>query len=688
MLFLTCMKKRTENIIDIVPLTKIPLSRNQSFSYLSEKRLAEGTLVSIPLFRRKVEGIVVGSRPDFPRLGNIELKKINAVIEENFLDEKQLALAKFISDYYFSPLGIALKNFVPKRVKSRKQEPESKKQYQPKNIELNREQKHAVAEISKTGTSKKISREFLLYGPSGSGKTEVYIHTIAKLIRRGGQNSKLQFLVLLPELTLTPQAVERYSEYFDPEEITVLHSKIPKGQFYSAWQKIKSGKAKIIIGSRLAVFAPFKKLGLIIIDEEQDMSFKQWDMNPRYDARTVAEKLTQLHHCQIVFGSATPSLTSYFRAINKKIALLKLPSLNLKAASADKNLPAVIELVDMKKERWANRSSGKQGNYSSISKKLEAEIAYALKNSLQAILFVNRQGMSNFSVCADCKTALKCPRCDRALIYDAKGHYRCLHCAYQTSIMPKCPKCGGLAFRNIGLGTQKIEREIENLFPRAKVARADSQSMKDSGAQEKIYADFSQGKTDILIGTQMISKGWDLPRVALVGIIDADSLLTLPDFFASEKAYQTIIQLAGRVNRPGAKFPGRVIVQTFRPEQKFFKLIAEKNFDQIFNHEITERKTLNLPPFSKIIKLIFQEYDLKKVDSEIARVYLLLKNCSEKYVRLTEPQNSFVPKIRGRFRKQIIIKILNGKELPQSIKKLLTALPSGWIIDVDPVSVT
>jgi len=667
------MKESAKNIIDIIPLTRIPLSRGQSFSYLHSEKLTPGTLVSIPLFRRKVQGVVAGNRPDFERLGNIELKKVDEVVEENFLDKKQIELAQFISDYYFSPLGIVLKSFVPKLVKQRKIKLPTPEEISRPNITLTKEQQSAVSKITKKINWKlEIGNwKFLLYGPASSGKTEVYIHSILKLKER---NQGAQFLILLPELTLTPQAIERYGEYFDPQETVVLHSKIGKGQFYSDWKKIKSGEAKIIIGSRMAVFAPFKNLALIIIDEEQDMSFKQWDMNPRYDARAVAEKLSELHKCAIVFGSATPRVESYHNAAVGEYKLLKLPTLDLLGVRPT----TTIELVDMKKERWIR-------NYSPISKKLQSEIAYALKNKLQTILFINRQGMSSFSICKECKTVLRCSKCERALIYDKEGVYKCVHCAYQTSITPACFKCKSLSFTNIGLGTQKIEREIASLFPGARLARADNQSMKTPDAQKILYTDFKAGKIDILIGTQMISKGWDLPNMALIGIIDGDGLLSIPDFSTEEKAFQSILQTAGRVSRPGAKFPGVVLIQTFKPELNFFKTVVNKNYSKFYLKEIKERKDLRLPPFGRMIKLTFQDYASKKVAAETERVFKLLAEKNKKPTQIFEPQDAFLSNIRGRFRKQIIIKYSDS--LSEDIQKILQALPAGWSIDVDPISI-
>jgi len=673
------MKKLAKIIVDVVPIARLPLSGSQSFSYLSDLELPVGTLVSVPLFKRKVEGIVTGNRPDFARLGNIELKKVSSVIQNDLLDTKQIELAQFISNYYFSSLGVVLKSFVPKMVKARIAKNTLPKISPTKAspIALTPEQQKAVSEIAKNISG------FLLYGPAGSGKTEVYIHSILKMQKK---NPALQFLILLPELTLTPQAIERYGEYFPPEEIVILSSNIPKGKTYSYWKKIKSGEAKIIIGTRMAVFAPFKKLGLIIIDEEQDMSHKQWESSPRYDARIVAKKLAELHTCSIVLGSATPRVETYFRAQNKELTLLTLPKLQLPEQA--ETPMRTIELVDMKKERWNKPFGAKTGVYSPISKILKAEVAYALKNKLQAILFINRQGMSSFSICAKCKTVLRCPKCQRALIYDKDGTYKCVHCSYSTSILHECSNCKSMAFTNVGMGTQKIEREIGNFFPQARLARADNQTMQKSGAQEILYKKFKENQIDILIGTQMISKGWDLPNVALIGIIDGDGMLTIPDFFTEERAYQNILQSAGRSSRLGAKFPGRVVIQTFKPEQEFFKIISEDNFEKFYTKEIKEREALHLPPFGKIIKLTCQNYDQKKVAEKSNDVYTKIISVIPEDILVSEPQDAFIPNVRGRFRKQIILRLSAGENIPDDLKKILISLSSDWLIDIDPIAIT
>ena len=668
-------EKKAQFILSVVPLVKIPLVREQFFYYLANKKLPAGTVVSIPFSRKTISGVVIESKSDFSRSGGMVLKKIEKVLEKSFLTAEQLELAKYISEYYFASLGIVLKSFVIKSpiAKSKKFALTTGKKIEPP-ITLTLEQKKAVALISKTNPKKIASshKPFLLFGPAGAGKTEVYIHSIIELKK---QNPENQFLILVPEKTLTPQALERYGAYFNPQEIALLSSNLSAGEFFANWSRIGSGEAKIIIGTRIAVFAPFKKLSLIVIDEEQDMSFKSWDMSPRYDARTVAEKLAKIHKCKIVFGSATPRVESFYQTVIGEIQLLELPPLKLEKLTQP---PMETILVDMKKERWIH-------NYSCISKKLKSEIAYALKNHLQIILFINRQGMSAFSVCDACKTVLRCPQCDRALIYGNTGEYRCASCNYHAPVIPECSKCKKIIFRNIGLGTQKVEKEVANLFPEAKILRIDAQNAKAKDFQQKAYQKFSTGEFDILIGTQMITKGWDLPRVALVAVIDADNLLTFPSWNTGEKAYADLVQLSGRVARPGARFPGVVIMQTYHPENKFLTAVAEKNYFSFYQKELADREALNYPPFGRIAKLTFQDYTKKKVDAETKAVFEQLV-AFKNGLQITEPQEAFVSKVRGRFRKQLIIKF--NLTLPEEAQKILHALPAGWIIDIDPVSTT
>ncbi|HBO16870.1 MAG: Primosome assembly protein PriA [Candidatus Moranbacteria bacterium GW2011_GWE2_35_2-] len=661
-------------LVSVVPLTKIPLSREQFFYYLSNTTIPSGSLVEVSLGKRKINGIVLDSKNDFTRSGNYRMKKIEKILEESFLTEKQIALAKFISEYYFTSLGIVLKMFVPDRVKARA----TRKKFsipkpEIKNIVFTKAQNSFINKIYHKNCKLKVVKcQALLFGPSSSGKTEACIQVIAKLSQL---DPDTQFLIIVPELTQISPIAERIFAHFDENEIAILHSKIPKGQFYSNWQAIKSGKIRVIIGTRQALFAPFKKLKLIVIDEDHDVSFKQWDASPRYESQKIAEKLTDFFRAHLLLSSATPRVENYYLTESEKYKLIKFSHLNIG------NNATHIEVVDMKKERWVR-------NKSPLSRKLRGEIEYALKNKLQTILFVNRQGMSAFSVCKKCKEVLKCPKCRRALIYQKKGNYKCLHCSYKTSDFPTCPNCKEMIFENVGIGTEKILRELRKNFYSARIEIADNQTMKSQEVREKIWRDFSDGKIDILIGTQMITKGWDLKNVGFVGIIDADGLLSFPDLFTNENAFAHIVQAAGRTGRPGSRFPGEVVVQTFQPENFVIKSAIENDFRKFYEKELGERKELDYPPFGKLIKLIFQDQNEKKAKKETDRVFQILEWVSEDLdgTRIYPPQNCMLSNIRGKHRKQIIIKY-KTKDVDLKIKKAIQSLGPGWIIDRDPISI-
>ncbi len=660
-------------LASVVPLTKIPLSREQFFYYLSDEIIPAGSLVEISLGKRKIQGIVLETKKDFLRSGNYKLKKIDKILEESFLTGKQIALAKFISEYYFASLGIVMKSFVPARTKERKHHiAHNTEQETIGIIKLTKEQQKALEKIIQPGEIKNEEiKKFLLLGDSSSGKTEIIIQAARKIT--SSKNESGQSLILVPELTHITPLIERISIHFAPDEIAVLHSKLSKGNFFSTWQRIKSGQAKVIIGTRQAIFAPFSDLKLIAVDEEHDVSYKQWDANPRYDARTAVEKLSSLNGANLVFSSATPRIESFWKAKKNEYELLSIPRFAPRVSHC--------EVVDMKKERWAK-------NRSPLSQKLKGEIEYAIKNKLQTILFVNRQGMSAFSVCKKCKEVFRCPQCQRALVYQKKGNYICLHCSYKTSDFPACPNCKEMIFENVGVGTEKILRELRKNFYSSRIEIVDNQTMKSQKAHEKVWQEFSRGKIDILIGTQMITKGWDLKNVGLVGIIDADGLLSFPDLFTNEHAFAHIVQAAGRTGRPGSRFPGEVIVQTFQPEIFIMKSAAKKDLEKFYEKELGERKELNYPPFGKIIKLIFQDPSRKKTEKEAERVFQTFNWICEdlKNIKIYPPQDCLLSNIRRKYRRQIIIKYTSN-DVPEKIKKIIRSLGAGWIVDRDPISI-
>jgi primosomal protein N' (replication factor Y) len=684
------MENQTKKFVtDVAPIARLRLSRQLFFSYQFNQKLEPGTLVTIPLFNREIEGVVLDAQADLENSRTYKLKSIAKVIQENFLTAAQVTLANELSDYYLTSLGVVLKHFLPKRVHARISTQHSTRNVQqnPQKIILTTEQSAAVSTIADSYLKFEIKNsKFLLYGPSSSGKTEVYLHSILKLKEVSPES---QFLILLPELTLAPQAIQRYSQYFDTKEIALLHSKLGKGEFYANWEKIRSGEAKIVIATRIGIFAPFQKLGLLVVDEEQDMSFKQWDMNPRYDARKGAEMLSDIFSCPLVLGTATPRIETFQKTQTGEYKLLNLPKLIVPGATY--NLPpTTYHLTDMRKEKWTDFAGKKKPNHSLLSLKLQEEISYALKNKLQIILFVNHQGTSAFSICKSCKTVLKCPKCDRALVLDDSGLFKCLHCNHDAGIVPKCKACGALEFQNIGIGTQAVAKEIKKLFPTIRGARLDSGTIKKPGMQEIIYRQFYNQQIDVLVGTQMITKGWDNPNVGLIGIIDSDSLFSAPDFLTDERAYANIMQTAGRTSRFGSKFPGQVVIQTFNPNQPVFKFIAEKDYKGFFEKEVKQREALHYPPFGKITKLTFQEADETKLEKEIQKIHSVLSQAisNSENLRITEPSKPLVSKIRGKHRMHILLRNFEpSSPLPPGMVKIIGGLSTGWIVDVDPISI-
>jgi primosomal protein N' (replication factor Y) len=685
------MSQTKKFILDIAPIARLPFAKQQFYSYLFDKDLPGGTLVMIPLFNRETQGIVLRSKPYVKTQENYELKNISKVLVEKFLTTRQLLLANQIAKYYLNSLGVVLKYFMPMRVTARAAtQPTTYNLRQTNNeIVLTAEQQSAIQQITQEiSPLENRPSNFLLHGPASSGKTEIYIHSILELRRK---NPRQQFLILLPELTLAPQAFERYSVYFPAHEIVILHSKLGKGEFYQKWQQIQTGQAKIIIATRMGIFAPFQKLGAIFVDEEQDMSFKQWDANPRFDARLGAEFLAKNHQAKLVFGTATPRIETFHKTVTKKFSLLTLPNLPPQIVGRKKTTPD-IEIVDMRKEKWTDFAGTKKPNHSLLSMRLQEEISYALSQKLQIILFVNHQGLSTFSVCEHCKTVLKCSQCDRAMVQGQNDHFKCLHCNFTLDASPACKSCKSKIFKNIGIGTQAVEKEIKKLFGKISVTRLDSAIAKKPGAIKEVYADFMQGEIDILIGTQMITKGWDNPRVGLVAIIDSDSLFSSPDYLTDERAYSNIMQVAGRTGRVGNPYPGHVIIQTFNPNQPTFSFITSRNYPAFYAKEISQREALSYPPLGQIIKLSFKDEDKKKVEKNTLAVYEKISHIllAEKGISLTEPSNPLVSKIRGKFIKQMILKIKKNPELqtlPPELLKILGSLGNSWSIDVDPISI-
>lgn len=554
--------------------------------------------------------------------------------------------------------------------------------FQNRNIEktsklkLNDEQQNAYDKVSNSIENNEY-KEYLLYGITGSGKTEVYLQLIEKVI-----NNNKSAIVLVPEISLTPQMIERFIARFGEENISVLHSKLSIGERYDSWNSIKSGKRKIVIGARSAIFAPVNNLGLIIIDEEHDTSYKS-EMNPRYNAKEVAEKIATENNIPLVLGSATPNINTFYRANEGNIELLRLN----KRANESK-LPN-MKIIDLRKE-LAN------GNKSMLSMELYNAINENIKNKKQTILFLNRRGFSTFVMCRDCGYTLKCKNCDISLTYHKKEEkMKCHYCGHQEEVAKTCPNCGSKRIKYFGTGTQKLEQEINKIFPNASTIRMDIDTVTKKNSHEEILNKFKNGNIDILIGTQMIVKGHHFPNVTLVGIIAADSSLNIDDYRAEERTFDIIVQVAGRAGRE--QEPGNVIVQTYNTENYSIQCAKKQDYDLFYNSEIKIRKQLKYPPFCDIIMIgITGEMEQDVINSSnniyefIQREFI--KNNVEDIIFI-KPLPAPIDKIKNRYRWRIIIKTKVTDNIIEILNKSLSDYyinnknsRTRVIIDINPMN--
>lgn len=505
-------------------------------------------------------------------------------------------------------------------------------------LKFNKEQQIAFDEIS-DGIKYKKNLEYLIYGVTGSGKTEIYLQLIEKMLKENKSS-----IMLVPEISLTPQTVNRFIERFSEKQIAVLHSKLSIGERYDQWNKIKSGKAKIIIGARSAIFAPVKDLGLIIIDEEHDESY-QSEMTPRYDAKEIAEYVSNKNNIPLVLGSATPDMKTYYKAQQGKIKLLTLTK-----RANNSQLP-VVEIVDLRQE-LAN------GNKTMISEKLKDEIEKNLEVGKQTILFLNRRGFSTFVMCRDCGYTVKCKRCNITLTYHKNDNkLKCHYCGYEEEAVKECPECHSKNIKYFGAGTQKLEDEIKEMFPNATTIRMDVDTVSKKNSHEEILDKFKNDNINILIGTQMVVKGHHFPNVTLVGVIAADGNLNIGDFKANETTFQTLTQVAGRAGR-GEEL-GRVIIQTYNPDNYAIEYSKSQDYNLFYNTEIQVRKALKYPPFCDIIVIDMSAKNIKELQfvSKTLHTYLKQRVINEKFgVLLYSPVPSPIDKIKDRIRWRMIIK--------------------------------
>ena len=532
-----------------------------------------------------------------------------------------------------------------------------------KKVILNEEQKYAVEKVV-SNLDKSIT--YLLYGVTGSGKTEVYMNIISKVIDK---NKKA--IMLVPEISLTPQIVSRFVNRFG-SQVAILHSGLSDTERYDEYRKIKEGKVSIVVGTRSAIFAPFSDIGVIIIDEEHTATYKQ-ENHPRYHARDIAILRSKYHNCPVILGSATPSLESFARALNKNYELL-----TLKKRANNMVLPKV-NVVDMKDEV-------KKGNFT-FSELLVDKINEKISKGEQVILLLNRRGYSSMIRCSNCGEVEKCPRCDISLTYHkSSDSLRCHYCNYTKKAPSECVKCGSKDIKGIGLGTEKLEQEIIDKF-KARVIRMDADTTLKKGMHEKIIKDFGEGKYDILLGTQMIAKGLDFPKVTLVGVINADISLCVPDFRSSERTFQLLSQVAGRAGR--GEYPGEVIIQTYNSEHYSIVYAKEHNYLDFYKEEMKIRKALNYSPyyFITLVKISCKDYEEGFKNANKIGEYLR-KNLESDTIILG-PTMASMFKVNNIYNYQCIIKYKKDvklKEVLKYIDELYKNISNVNVeIDVDPI---
>ncbi|CCX79836.1 primosomal protein N' [Clostridium sp. CAG:715] len=518
--------------------------------------------------------------------------------------------------------------------------------------------------------------EILLHGVTASGKTEVYFKLIDDTIKSGKN-----VLFLAPEIALASQLTKRLAKKFGTEDVAIWHSSISDGERYDVWQKLYKDEIKILAGARSAVFAPLKNIGLIIIDEEHEGAYKQTTPAPRYDARVVARKLAEFHNCPLLLGSATPDISTYYRAMNTGNLF------ELKKRYNDAKVPPVVVINMQEYGRAAYRSV--------ISKPMQVEIRETLDQGKQVILLINRRGFSTYTQCQACGHVIECPNCAIPMIWHAKDQMlKCHYCNHAEYFPDVCPECGSDAFKNSGTGTQKIEQYIKELFPENNVERIDSDILVRKGEHIRLLEKFQRGDIDILVGTQMIAKGLDNPNVTLVGVISADASFNLPDFRASERGFQLLTQVAGRAGR--GEFAGKVLFQTYNPDFYALESAKSQNYGEFYTAEIAAREEFDYPPFSQIIRLILSSQNGFRAEKSAQEIAMRLSLMVEKFgiserIEVLGPTPCVIERINSQYRFQILIKNKMGEKGHQFVSsfmnKIIMPKDIRLAIDVDPLDI-
>lgn len=574
----------------------------------------------------------------------------------NLCMEKEYVLRKELVDISLSSLNTLIKKNILLEKKLEHYRLSYNEKIEPKK-ELTNDQRSVVDEVlANTGYF-----PYLLFGVTGSGKTEVYMELIEDALNKGKTS-----IVLVPEISLTPQMVLRFQKRFG-DNIAAIHSALSDGEKYDEWRRIVKGEAKIVIGARSAIFAPLNNIGMIIIDEEHSDSYKQDDSNPRYNAKDIALLRGKYHNCPVIMGSATPSLEVFARAKKGVFKLLELPN-----RINGKSLPH-INIVDMNE-----MISKTKGHFSPVL--LEAISARLLKNE-QIILLLNRRGYSSFVTCKNCGYTFRCPNCDITLTYHKSSRtLRCHYCGYGTKVYDTCPECHEKSINDLGVGTEKVEEELNKLFPESKILRMDFDTTSRKGMHEKMIKDFKNHEYDILLGTQIVSKGLDFDNVTLVGVINADTSLNIPDFRSSETTFSLLAQVAGRAGRSDKE--GEVIIQTFNPEHYAIQYTKKHDYLGFYNREMSIRRELKYPPYYYICYVKISGKDNKYIYEESLKITKLFHNKLINMIILG-PSPCTIFKLNNIYRYGIILKYKKDEDLREVLNKVIEHYKDSRNIKID-----
>ncbi len=633
-------------------------------------RVRPGQRVRVPLRHRDAIGLVVGLRTNaaFPRV-----KPIQAFLdEEPLLPAELLELSQWVAHTYCAGWGETLAAMIPGLLRQGRTTvtprtpwtgPESTPS-QP--LTLTAEQEAAARRIQAALDARR-HETFLLHGITGSGKTEVYLHAISRALQQGHGS-----IVLVPEIALTPQAIARFTARFGPDQVAVLHSGMRESHRLQHWHRVAQGQARIVIGARSAIFAPVHQLGLIVVDEEQESTYKQ-DEVPRYHARDVAIERGRQHHAVVILGSATPSLEAYARARRGLYTLLELTH------RIDQRPLPTVQIVDVQRLAFSPQAR-------LLSPPLERALEATLAEGQQAIVLLNRRGFATFVQCTGCGAVARCPDCQVTLTFHQAGRQLvCHHCQRRQPVPERCPTCEGRYVKFRGTGTQRVESELARHFPTARIARMDSDAMRPHGSHERILAQFHRGEIDILIGTQMVAKGHDFPQVTLIGVINADTALHLPDFRAAERTFSLLTQVAGRAGR--GSLPGRVIVQTSLPKHEAIVAASRHDYAAFARAELAHRRALQLPPLTAMAQITVRAPREPQAREAAEALVERLQRLRRPAATLLGPAPSPWARLRRLYRWQLIVTARTREALLTRLAPIrgLRRLQGAQIlIDVDP----